>query len=253
MKIIHAILLMLFTVAFFACSNQTIESKKPETQILVDGIGNDWEKYNLVFNEDFNIVFGALNTDPTLYLMFRFNDQRLARMFASRGVYLWLDKEKETGIMYRDENLFPNPGQRRNRGDIQQGYFPNGTFIVQKKDTVIEQSLKSYPNLEAAFNLNDGLYCFEFKLPLNSTSPVTFISDDNELKVGIELAEVSEEVRSQMEQQRQGARGSAMSGGRSGGGRGMGGRGGMRGGGRPAQPKTDFDGKEIWLNIILNN
>lgn len=253
--------LIIFTCTFFACSNQKINSEKPDTLIIVDGIGNDWEKYNLTFDEDLNIVFGALNTDSTIYLMFRFNDQVLARKFALRGLTLWLDEEKQTGINYRDENLHFFPGRpRKDKKIIKQAYSPNGAFKLIKKDSLIDPSLDDYPNLKASFSLNDGLYCFEFMLPLNNNSPMSITPQDNEITIGIELAELSQDIRKQMKEKMKpqrppGGMGGGQRGGMPGGMGGMQGR--RKGGQRPAGApnphgqQVDFSGKEIWFDVIL--
>jgi uncharacterized membrane protein YgcG len=264
MRITIALVLLLIAFTLFGCSKQTVESIKPNTQIIIDGIGNDWEKYNLIFNEDLNFVFGALNTDSTLFLMFRFNDPSLARKFSTNGLTLWLDEEKEMGIHYQDIKLTDrllnaNPKQIRKR-PIREAFFPEGAFSITQNDKSLETENLSEFGIEAQFEYVNGLYCFEFSVPIGASADEIHLAGKEIIPIGIELAEVSDEVKKALEEKRgQGKSGGGMSGGGKGGGMrggGRGGRGGGKGGGggkssRTDQPIMDLAGKEIWFEIKL--
>jgi hypothetical protein len=259
MRITTIIVVLLFTALFWACSNQTIESKKTTTQVIIDGIGNDWNKNDLTFNEDFDIVFGSLYTDSTLYMMFRFNNRQLARIFATRGLTLWLDKNKQTGIRYRDENLhFLSEREQRDPNRINETYFPMGHFKLVSKEGVIEESLKTLASFDAAFALNNSLYCFEFEVPLNTKSPFSIATQNKEITIGVELAKRVKNEHKPMNMEHSDGESSENHGGVSGrrgqrGNRGeYSGRGGLGGAiRRPTGNHKNYEGKNIWFDIKL--
>ncbi len=255
-----AFVLLIVTLSFIDCSNQKIESIKPDSKILIDGIGNDWDKYNLIFNKDFNIVFGALNTDSSLYIMFRFNNPALARKCSLNGLTLWLDEEKKTGINYQDYTLTDmllnsDPRELMNWPDNRGVFIPGGSFSLINEDRTWESELIPAFDLNAQFELVNGLYCFEFSIPLLARTDKINLSGKKMIPLGVELSAVSDEIKNALKKKRDQRMQSWPSGNDARGGsmRGGGKRGGGRGGNRKRtdRPNMDFDGKEIWFDIIL--
>ncbi len=259
MRITTLIAILLSTALFWGCSNQTIESKKVSTQILIDGIGNDWNKGDLTFNEDLDIVFGSSYTDSTLYMMFRFNNRQLARIFATRGLTLWLDKDKQTGIRYRDENLhFLSEREQRDPKRLSETYFPSGNFKLVSKEGIIEESLITLAGFDAAFALDNSLYCFEFAVPLDTQSPFSITTQKKEITIGVELAKRVKDEHKPMNMEHSDGESSENHGGVSGrrgqrGNRGKySGRSGLGGAiRRPTGNQKNYEGKNIWFDIKL--
>jgi hypothetical protein len=241
---------------------------------MIDGNGDDWEGLPLQYQEDMNVVYGVVNDDKTVDFMIRFNDEKLARMFSMRGFVLWLngadEEEKQIGIYYRDEVLrhkFLAEMRKRtrdNRNDQRKQFESlkqTGKFHLAKNDTLTSIRLKDIPGFAAAADQNNGIYCFEFSIPLTSESGSPFYLKtltDGSIKVGLEIVGMSEEEQEKLKEEMEERR-SAMEGGSRGGpGRsGMqgGARGGRRGGGmrggdsRPHMP--DMDGEEHWISVKL--
>ena len=263
------LLLSLLSIFTIGCG-ESINSNWKTQDITIDGSGEDWEGLPLQYHEDLNVVYGVVNDEKTIDFMIRFNDERLARMFSMRGFALWLNGEesqdKEIGIHYGDQSMrdqFIAEMRKRSVKDREDesGQIappkPAGKFQLAKNDTLTSIPLKDIPGFIAAADHNQGIFCFEFSIPLTSESGSPFYLNTNytqEIQVGLEILGISKEeqerIKEEMEERR-----SAMQVGNSGA-RGMGGkRGGMRGGGRsgggnrPQMP--DMDGEEYWISIQL--
>lgn len=236
-----------------SCGSKNIKSVKIEEPVVVDGNGNEWEKYPLAFDEDFNFIYGAVNTEAELYLMFRFNDSRLAHMLSTRGGTIWIGEDKQFGIHYVDENLrdFIFDPSQRNSGRSGRGepFQPTGTFSVVGIDSIFTPDMDQYPSIRAAFNMHGGLYCFEIKIPFKYKNK----NPGDKIEIGFEIAAIDENMKKQMDKQRKEQFGDRLEGMPQGGMRG----GGMRGGGRrgsgpPAgNRKMNFDARAVWFEVTL--
>jgi hypothetical protein len=266
-------LLLLFSLFTGGCGEK-INSTWKSQEITIDGKGEDWEGLPLQYQEDMNVVYGMVNDEKTIDFMIRFNNERLARMFSMRGFALWLNGEdeeyKQIGIHYRDESMrdqfMADMKKRsgRNRED-ETGNFtpqkPTGKFQLAKNDTLTLIHITDIPGFDAAADQNNGIFCFEFSIPLTSeTGSVFYLNKNNSqnIKVGLEIPGLSEEEKERINEEMEERR-SAMQGGNTGA-RGMGGkqsgmRGGRRGGGRsgggdrPQMP--DMDGEAYWISVKL--
>jgi len=249
---------------------EKIESTWKNQMLTIDGDSQDWEGLPLQYQEDMKIVYGIVNDDVTVNFVIRFNDERLARMFSMRGFTFWLngeDSEKKLiGIHYRDDAMRNKVlANERNRSRVQeqeeqpplQSIKPNGKFTLAKNDTLTKILISDLPAFEAAAASKDGIFCYEFSIPLTSMDGSPYylnLSDQKNIKVGLEIVGMSEEekekLKAEMEERQNSMKGGNM-GGRSGGGM----RGGMRGGGkhgggsRPQMP--DMDGEEYWISVQL--
>ncbi len=270
-KVSPIILLILVPIFTFTSCGEKIESTWKDKPIIIDGKGNEWNDYPLRFNEDLKIVYGIVNNDSTLYCMIRFNDQQLARMMAVRGFTFWVnnsDNEKKLlGIHYRDENLRENLSQMLRSGRQQRNsqsdpsqkiIYPKGRFTLAQNDSLTDIAIKDIYGMNASAGLDAGLYCYEFSIALKENPTITHyleISSEKSIKVGMEIAGISEEDQEKIKDEiskSMGKSGGGMhsgGGGRSGGGMGGGrGGGGMRGSSRQM---PDMDGEEMWVTVKL--
>jgi hypothetical protein len=267
---------LLIGIFFFTACGETIDSHWKDKPIEVDGKSEDWKGIPLYYEEDQNVIYGIVNDDSTLNILIRFNDSRLAHMFSRRGMILWLndenEKEKKIGFHYQEQFI---PGERAdfmererfNRNEDQKGEMrspmpPQGSFSLAINDSITEISIKNVNGLAAAAGLENGLYCYEFSIPLFSAENLTAknpkagdlpyyicVSPKKEIKVGLEILPFSPEEREKIREHMPERR---PPDGMSGGGMMGGGRrpGGMRGGrGMPSMP--DMDGEEYWTTVRL--
>lgn len=252
-------------IIFVSCGEESHSSYWKKAEILVDGDPDDWSDYPLEIYEKDNLrmAIGLVNNDSSMNIMFRFHDGRLAGLFSRRGVILWLNgeskKTKNLGILYVDKNAqqvgmppfeeFSRPRaemQRDNKAILFQGVFS----LIHNNDTTDLKNTNSQGYFADA-GYEKGAYCFEFEFPLvweeNFTTALS-VSDNNMIKLGIEILPVSEAVKERMEEMREKRKQAPPGGfGRP--------EGGMKGseilGGPPRMMKLDLDGKEIWLNVQL--
>ena len=243
------ILLWVLVMSSLISCGETIESTWKSQPLVIDGNGKDWEGLPLQYQEDMNLVYGVVNDNRAIDFMVRFNDQRLAQTFARRGFTVWINtedqEEKSLGIHYIDENLkdlaMPRrfnrgPDKDRNGNIPPQAPEPKGQFTLAKNDSLTGISIKETAGFYASAGYQDGLYCYEFSIPLaliEGSVNYLKISSANEIKIGLEISGLSEEEKKEIEEQMAERKGSGMRGGGMGGGQRGGGMpgGGMRGGG----------------------
>lgn len=267
-KIVLNLLILIIWFTMTGCS-QKVDSSWKNIAIEIDGSGKDWLNASMTYNKELKLMYGLVNDDSALYLMLRFNDSQLARMFAVRGVTLWLndenDKKKKVGIQYKDLTArIQEPGRMSGYGrsrdsdsrpDIsQKSMIPHGSYTLAKDDFPTGISIKEVQGWEAAAGYQNGIFLYEFKVPLqpirNSLNYLQ-VNDKQKLKVGLEIGGMSEEEIARMKE-RMAQRPGSSSGGMSGGKKGGSGRrgGGMQGSGRGNQ-MPDTEGKKIWITVKL--
>ncbi len=244
-----------------ACGNREFKSIWQDSEIIIDGDSEDWSSFPTQFVEEIKTVYSVVNTDSSLIVMLRFNDARFARMLERRGLTLWFDETcdeaKTLGIQY--VNKLTNGGfgmnRQRNVDTYQEEEIkPKGSFSIVDKDGSDEISVDLVKNVYAAADYQDGLFCFEYSLPLSSNIDELYtltISEKKEIKLGFEISAISDEMREKMKERmggsgrgRGGNRGMRPGGGRRGGGM----AGGSRGGGMNMR---DFEAKELWFAILI--
>lgn len=285
------IVVCLLSMSFIIyCGGDKIQNQWADREIAIDGKFADWEGIAQYTLEDQNLVMGVANDANNIYLMFRGTDEQLARRIQMMGVTVWVDKEnkkqKKYGICYTgstdihvsyrpkmgredrrlremDERRAKEMEQRmakmreRRRGDLP---GPGRIFIIEG-DQKIERAEIALEGPVAGSAYNDGVYCYEFKLPI----PIG-VKNGKELKLGLELGGLSKEDRNAMrkelsERRDRGERPDfgeppdgdmgGRPGGRGGRPGGMGGRpGGMRGGPGPTGVQG-FEKQEVWFSVVL--
>jgi len=255
------------------CKKMQITSQwKPES-LKVDGNGSDWGEIPLMLSEKLNGIMGAANDAENQYLIFKFSDQRLARRIQRMGLTVWINtfgkKNKEFGIRYTGSEVLTSSLRSQRGLENQREKFsqfdkmkkmknenlpkPGMVGVIQNGKVSMEPEKNPWGPTAASAE-NEGVYCYEFKIPLQFDKSITDdqveIANDK-IKVCLEIGGITDEMRNQMKGQMSGKRGG---GGRSGGMRG----GGMRSGGRSSgrsgtrMPGGEgFEKKEIWLDVVL--
>jgi len=252
------------------CGGDKIENQWLDQEIAIDGKYEDWEGINQNILEDLNIVVGMANDETNLYLMFRMNDERMARRIRMMGVIVWLNKDgkkrKDYGICYTgstDLHISDRPGLRptderstqmeermkKMRERLGENLPRAGRIMVIQGDEKTERDESAFEGPAAGSTYENGVFCYEFKLPIPISTDLK-----KKMKLGLELGSISDEDRKAMMQEMGGRSGGGM-GGRPGG---MGGRpggrggrpGGMRGGERHSGG-TGFEKQEVWFDVVL--
>ena len=252
------------------CGGDKIENQWLDQEIAIDGKYEDWEGINQNILEDLNIVVGMANDETNLYLMFRMNDERMARRIRMMGVIVWLNKDgkkrKDYGICYTgstDLHISDRPGLRptderstqmeermkKMRERLGENLPRAGRIMVIQGDEKTELDESAFEGPAAGSTYENGVFCYEFKLPIPISTDLK-----KKMKLGLELGSISDEDRKAMMQEMGGRSGGGM-GGRPGG---MGGRpggrggrpGGMRGGERHSGG-TGFEKQEVWFDVVL--
>jgi hypothetical protein len=252
------ILAVLLLIVINGCGGEKLESQWKNEPITVDGLSDDWSEYAIHYfdKEDMQLVLGIANDDSTLNLMMKFRDQRLARMFESRGVTFWFNgdnrKDKDLGIFYHNSRSGMRatpPGANNMNPDGRDSFQPEGIFSLISQDTV-ELTEMAASGVETNRDVSEGVFCFELKVPLGKKEnlPYTLVtSNTNKIQLGIELAAVSEEEQARMKEMMAERREQGRPGGMRGG--------GVRGGGGPRNGRPggmpDMDGKEMWFTVTL--
>ncbi|MCU0644319.1 MAG: hypothetical protein MUC94_08650 [bacterium] len=283
MKQSTALVISLIGLIFIlGCNGDKIENQWADREIAIDGKFADWEGIAQYTLEDQNLVMGVANDVNNLYLMFRWNDEQMARRIQMMGVTIWLDKEnkkqKNYGLNYTgstDIHVSYRPKMERDdrkpremeermakMGEKHRGDLPGpGRIFIIEGDQKTERSEIALDGPVAGSAYDNGVFCYEFKLPI----PMG-IKNAKELKLGLELGGMSKEDRAAMRQELggmpgrgersdDGERPDGEMGGRPGG-RGdrpgaMGARpGGMRGGERPTGAQG-FEKQEVWFTVAL--
>lgn len=272
------------------CGGDKIQNQWADREIAVDGKFADWEGIAQYTLKDQNLVMGVANDANSFYLMFRGTDEQMARRIQMMGVTVWVNKEnkkqKNYGINYTgstDIHVSYRPkmerDDRRPRGMDEQrakemeeqmakmrerrrGNLPGpGRIFIIEADQKTERAEIALEGPVAGSAYDNGVFCYEFKLPI----PMG-VKNGKELKLGLELGGISKEdlaaMRQEMGERRElgerpdfGEPPDGNMGGRPGGmgGRpgGMGGRpGGMRGGERPAGAQG-FEKQDVWFTVVL--
>lgn len=245
--------MIVFTVLLLsvACGNPEFKSIWQDSEIIIDGDSEEWSSFPTQFVEEIKIVYSVVNTDSSLIVMLRFNDARFARILERRGLTLWFDEmcgeDKSFGIRYVNKmTLGFGMNRKRDMDTYQEEEIkPKGSFSIVDKDGSDEISVNLVKNVYAAADYQDGLFCFEYSLPLSSNSDDAYaltISEEKEINIGFEINAISNEMREKMKE-RMGSRG--------------GNRGGMRGGGMADGSRgggmnmRDFEAKELWFAILI--
>ena len=237
MKIIH-LLLPVYIFLFLGCSSQQLTSIYKSVSPVVDGHGSEWRDIPISFNKDLNLALRSMHTDSMLYIFLQTDNPHTAAQMGRRSFTLYLDKDKNSGIRYQDNQNFA----------VREKYIPNGFFSFIKKDQAIGRELSKSDFIKAAFEEEYGYYGLEMGLPLYGNTSVPKLLGINEDRVilVLEIGPLPAGMEKPKKRQRyRGNRGASS---------GMA-RGGHRGGGgnRHEQPSAErFDPGKHTLNITIS-
>lgn len=245
------------------CSSKKIQSQWQSEAISIDGMADDWNASELLFEEDLKMVYGIGNDAENIRFIMRFNDRRLARRIDMQGLVLWLDPDKKKGIRYIDEiardrfreRLMQEPGKIRQTMEAGQPSLLGGTFFWIENGMETEMDLSNSEVSRAAASVVQGNYCLEVEVSRDH------ITDARSFKGGIEICGIDEATKEKFEERMsnrqapagmQGRRGGGMGGPMAGGRGGMGRRGGMGDrDGSNTSLKEMFKEKELWVRIQI--
>jgi len=173
----------------------TLLSPEVDHPITIDGRGDDWMGQPTHILRESLHVASAAHDDESLYLMFRFSDERLARRILTDGVMLWFNgdgkaknKDDAYGVRYTGSKEIheylaaraeergddvgddsPPSGSRRHgppAGIARRSPKPGELTVVRfgVKEVVPEGAAEG---ADAASAVHDGVFCYELRIPLS--------------------------------------------------------------------------------------
>ena len=198
-NIIYSGFLLLVLPGLFltaGCKTPEIDCSWADTDIAVDGRRTDWGEKPFTHFKDEDVVIGLSNDSSRLYLYFAFRNQQWARLIKRGGLTLWFDtrgkKNRDWGIKYSggpeiEDSLDPRhaqPDDRRNHlTDEQKEQLKKDMEKHNRQMTVIDNKNEQEYRIEAdgssgpaaAFAVTNGIYTYEFEIPLTSKSGEPFM------------------------------------------------------------------------------
>ena len=252
------------SIVIISCGEQKIIGQKYDEPITVDGSFADWNNYgnSVIKSGDASYVIATALSDSQLYIMFRYNDARVARKMAMRGINLWISgkgkKDKEIAVKYQPHPM-DFPGERSGgfngmKNSKQSVKFQKVDFIIFKNSAEYLIGKSDTKNWDVASNFENSNYCFEYKIPLREIASEKMIQQN--LKIGLEIPGLDKEEMENMREnmpddmENGGMRGGPGGGGGRGAGRMHGGPGGGPGG--SGHERMNFNSEEIWFKIVMN-
>jgi hypothetical protein len=190
--------ILILSIAMFAgpqaAAAEKVESSPAGHRIVLDGDPSDWAGIPIIYLKDSLHVSAIAHDDDSLYLMYRFADDGLARRLLSRGVTLWINgdgkakkKKEEFAVRYpgsaqiaeqfEDEEPVQDHYQAETgesgaagRGEPPASLaslrqVPSELTVIRRgrKETVKEDD-PAGPTAASAFN--EGVFCYELKIPI---------------------------------------------------------------------------------------
>jgi len=253
-----AVLISLITVGISpgAGAAEKVESSPAGDRIVLDGDPSDWEGIPINYLKDSLHVSAIAHDDGSLYVMYRFADDGLARRLLMRGVTLWINgdgktkkKKEEFAVRYpgsaqiaehfedEDDRRERNRAETEGSGASGRGGPPPSLASMRQVPgelTVIRMGMKESrdendtPGPTAASAFNEGVFCYELKIPfadiggkIADASP----AKKRQVAIGVQIGGMTQAEMETLQAAMRKEMGSAG---------GMGGRGGGMGGGPPS-------------------
>jgi hypothetical protein len=267
MKSFTRVAVLVFSLAVIggpeAGAAEKIESSLAGDRIVLDGDPSDWEGIPITYLEDSLHVAAIVHDEDSLYLMYRFADEGLARRISMRGVTLWINgdgktkkKKEEFAVRYPGSEQIAeqfedeDPGDERYRaetagsGTSGRGGPPPSLAIMRQVPgqlTVIKMGMKEMidendtagPTAASAFI--EGVFCYELKIPfadIGGKIADTSSEKKRQVAIGVQIGGMTQAEMETLQAAMKEERGSMGGpGGRGGGGMGGGPPSGMGGGG----------------------
>lgn len=260
-------LVLLFAIIAAGCSaTQSLTSRAPSGEIIIDAEVADWEgNLSPVDGEAFSL--GVYNDLDNLYIALVTHDQQVTTQILLQGLTFWVDpdggKDKTVGLRYPTGLM----GIARSRGGRNPGGAPVNMqvaaeqtfnhFEIVRGEDVLRHPINSLPNVNARASMEYGTLTLEVRIPLTSDTHFALGAPvENAIGLGLETAPRS------LDDLRQGlgdagsARGRGTgAGGRARGGDFAGGRQGGFAGGRAASARGQGpvlqEQLKLWMTVTL--
>jgi len=244
-------------------------------EIEVDGNYSDWGDKTLTYLHNDNMSLGFAHDKKFIYVLMKTEDVNIARQVARMGITVWLDKQNEqtkiNGMRYVGNQAYFDQLQKdgQNRKNFKEREPREDSFIKNaikeelpeaghillinngESSKIKESGAISH---SAGCDEKDGVYSYEFKMPLPMSAMLT-----NQVNVGVEIGGISEENKAAIQNEIMNKR-KEMEGRRPMGGRAEGrmqrspgdrmGRERPDSNGMEKRP-PEFDKKEFWFDIEL--
>jgi hypothetical protein len=251
---------------------KNITSGWDSAAIQVDGKSGDWNGIPATFLPDQNAAVALSNNSKFIYLLFRTNDRRTARVIKLAGLSISLDptgrKEQKFQIKFRGgpsrEQLGRPPERDQDpRSDLSEepptanpgDQRPVFTCVIKDRISEKEIPANGDEGPAAAFDTSLGFFTYEFRIPITGDS-VRYYGIDSRPGSAVSISLVWGDMSS-IGPRREGD-GMRIDMGGPGGPGGMGGpesprgRGGPGGGGRESGRRPQPQKKqEVWLKTTL--
>lgn len=262
-----------------ACNTVELPGNWTGAGITADGKRGDWDDIPFHYFEKQKAVLAMCNDSSHLNIYFSFNDPSWLQSIRMSGLTLWFDnqgkKHKNIGLVYRGGTP-PRPdsgggpgGDKPSRFDSDQKkqMFPGDTLktpqltlIDKDNDFEFTAPVDGGMGPKAAFGETNGIYTYEFSIPLAPMSAGFFGIDAQPgatVCIGVEWGKIEMKQMSRPSKDDDfggpprgggpgGMGGSPPGGGMGPGGGGMGPGGGMSGG-QPSMPEE----QKIWIKTVL--
>ena len=257
MNRIYPLLIVVCLALGINCSSRIYTSHWQSADLVIDGQASDWPDSALVLQERNHLQYlsGWINSDTSLHMLLSLNDMRMVRLLNRRGFTLWVSdshkKRKHLGFRYVNKQIqhsaFPGeyPSERREPGGWNKEQMQaNGSFSLVIGKEIIPLQADSLTGFQAESGLAQGLYCFEFAIPLDSS--IFRVPENRVVQIGFEIERMPDEdvqrIKAVIAERRQ-----RMSDGFSGS------PGAMPGAGMAPGPRRmpNMDGMETWVRIKL--
>jgi hypothetical protein len=157
--------------------------------IIVDGDASDWMNALIVLQEHEGTAFGITNDSNNIYLIVRSRDDKWVRTVRMGGLTLWFNgdgKHKYWAVKYyggpsADQMAASMPTERSGSGGAPDddrinrmadmlSRNENRLTVVDKYREIEEDiSVSGSAGPSAAYSFSDGLYNYEFSIPLDYT------------------------------------------------------------------------------------
>lgn len=249
------------------CQSEQVQSSWSMEHVLIDGQRTDWTGKPTTYLKDSAVQLGLCNDADNLYILLRFTDEKKAFVMRRNGLRIWFDnsgkKQKKLGIRYfggpplsemqrwepTGRTIFQdsvNTERQRHLRDMQPPPVDQIDVIIDGGEQTVSLSDDGSGGPSASFHAAEGIYTYEFSIPLKKNDDDIFVIDaqpGQNINVGFEWGMSPRDRRDRMRER--GDRGEIgdLSGGRAPGGRRGGPRGGFRGGMRGQQ--------ELWMEVSL--
>ena len=182
-KVASACMVVLAATEISKAGQQNTVSAWDSTAIQVDGKANDWTKVPATFLPEQNAAIALSNDGQFLYVLFRTNDRRNARVIKMAGLTISLDPSggknqvfqiKFKGGPSRDQLGRPEPAgpnmpeelpQDLNTPDSRE-YQPTFTCAIKDRISEKEIPVDGSEGPAVAFDTSLGFFTYEFRIPL---------------------------------------------------------------------------------------